>query len=85
MSKKFKTIGKSKGESKTKIKVISSKEARRIVEKNGWILNRRSCGGGHYYYKNPHYFKTLVIPEKLNRMIWERCVKEFEINLNVQE
>jgi predicted RNA binding protein YcfA (HicA-like mRNA interferase family) len=81
MAKRTQHVGKSKGKSKTKMKVYNSREARKIARKNGWILVRTN--GDHTYLKHPEHTKTLVISEGLNRMVWERCVKEFNIDLNV--
>ena len=81
MAKRTQHVGKSKGHSKTKMKVYNSREARKIARKNGWILVRST--GDHSYFKHPDNPKTLVISEGLNRMVWERCVKEFDLNLNV--
>ena len=82
MAKRTQHVGKSKGQSKTKMKVYNSREARKIARKNGWVLVRTN--GDHAYLKHPEHTKTLVISEGLNRMVWERCVKEFNINLNVK-
>ena len=79
--KRTQHVGKSKGKSKTKMKVYSTREACRIIRKNGWTLVRRS--GDHYHYKKEGYSKILTITEGLNRMIWERYVTEFNLNLNV--
>jgi predicted RNA binding protein YcfA (HicA-like mRNA interferase family) len=79
--KRTQHVGKSIGKSKTKMKVYNTREAKKIARKNGWILVRTK--GDHYYYKHPNHDKVLVISEGLNRMVWERCVNEFDINLNV--
>lgn len=81
MAKRTQHVGKSKGQSKTKMKVYNTREARQIARKNGWVLVRTS--GDHYYYKHPDHTKTLTISEGLNRMVFERCVKEFNLDLNV--
>lgn len=81
MAKRTQHVGKSKGLSKTKMKVYNTREARQIARKNGWVLVRTN--GDHYYYKHPDHTKTLTISEGLNRMVFERCVKEFGLNLNV--
>ena len=39
--------------------------------------------GDHFYYKHPEHTKILTISRGLNRMVWERCVREFNIDLNV--
>lgn len=67
---------------KSKMKVYSTKEAKRIVRKNGWYLDR-SPGGGHEIFKHPDNKKIMVISRPLNKMVWEKIVKEFDLNLNV--
>ena len=74
-------IKKSKGKSKTKMKVYNTREAIRIAKKNGWILDRTK--GDHYIFKHPNNPKILTISKKLNRMVWERCVPEYGLDLNV--
>lgn len=81
MAKRTQHVGKSKGQSKTKMKVYNTREARKIARKNGWVLVRTN--GDHYYYKHPDHDKILTISENLNRMVFERCVKEFKLNLNI--
>ena len=81
MAKRMQHVGKSKGHSKTKMRIYKTREARKIAERNGWVLKRSN--GDHWYYKHPNYPNTLVISEGLNRMVWERCVREFNIDLNV--
>ena len=79
--KRTQVVGKSKGKSKTKMKTYNTREAIRVAKKNGWILDRTK--GDHYYFKHPNHPKTLTISCRLNRMVWERCVTEFNLNLNV--
>ena len=79
--KRTQHVGKSTGKSKTKMKVYNTREAKKIARKNGWILVRTR--GDHYYYKHPNHDKVLVISERLNRIVFERCVTEFNLNLNV--
>ena len=74
-------VGKSTGKSKTKMRMYTAREARKIARKNGWVLVR-TCGS-HYHYKHPNHDKILTISEGLNRMVFERCVKEFNLDLNV--
>ena len=81
MAKRTQHVGKSKGHSKTKMKVYNTKEAMRIARKNGWQVVRSK--GDHFFLKHPNHSKTLTISVGLNRMVWERCVKEFELDLNV--
>lgn len=79
--KRTQHVGKSKGKSKTKMKVYNTREAMKIARKNGWILVRTN--GDHSYFKHPDYSKQLTISRGLNRMVWERCVNEFGLDLNV--
>lgn len=79
--KRTQHVGKSKGKSKTKMKVYNTREAMKIARKNGWTLVRTN--GDHYIYKHPDYSKQLTISKGLNRIVWERCVYEFGLNLNV--
>lgn len=80
--KRTQHVGKSKGKSKTKMKVYNSREFRKIVRKNGWVLDRITAD--HWIYKHPDNPKILTITaKKFNRMIGERLVNEYELNLNV--
>ena len=81
MAKRTQSIGKSKGKSKTKMGIYDTREARRVAERNGWILARKNAD--HFYYKKPNYPLTLVISNGLNRIVWERCVRDFGLDLNV--
>lgn len=78
--KRTQHVGKSKGKNKTKMKVYNTREAMKIVRKNGWVLVRTK--GDHYYYKHPDHSKVLVLSRDLNRMVWERLVPEYELDLN---
>lgn len=82
MAKRVQHVGKSKGQSKTKMRMYKTREARRIAELNGWVLARSK--GDHFFYKHPNHTKTLTISDGLNRMVWERCVREFKLDLNVK-
>ena len=79
--KRTQHVGKSTGKSKTKMKVYNTREARKIARKNGWISVRTN--GDHHHYKHPDHDKMLTISEGLNRMVWQRCVSEFDLDLNV--
>ena len=79
--KRTQHVGKSTGKSKTKMKTYSTTEARRIARKNGWVLVRTR--GSHYIYKHPKHKKILTISNDLNRMVFERVVNEYGLNLNV--
>jgi predicted RNA binding protein YcfA (HicA-like mRNA interferase family) len=79
--KRTQQIGKSKGERKTKMKVFNTREAMRVARKNGWTIVRTR--GDHRYLKHPNHSKTLCISNDLNRIVWERCVNEFGLDLNV--
>ena len=77
MAKREQKIGKSTGKSKTKMKVYNSREAQKVVRKNGYTYEY-SRGDHDHYIKGK---QRIVIARKLNRMIWERLVKEYELNL----
>lgn len=79
--KRTQHVGKSTGKSKTKMRTYNTREAKSIAIRNGWVLVRKK--GDHTYFKHPDHSKVLVISEGLNRMVWERCVNEFNLNLNV--
>lgn len=79
--KRTQHVGKSRGKSKTKMKVYNTREAIRIARRNGWYLVRTN--GDHYYFKHPNHSKILTISKGLNRMVWQRCVHEFGLDLNV--
>ena len=64
-----------------RMKTYSGREARRIVKANGWKLSRTK--GDHWIYKNDKNDRLLVIPTRLNRMLWRRLVKEYDIDLEV--
>ena len=79
--KRTQHVRKSTGKSKTKMKVYNTREAMKIVRKNGWILVRTN--GDHYHYKHPDHDKILTISKNLNRMVFQRCVAEFNLDINV--
>ena len=79
--KRTQYVGKSRGNSKTKMKTYNTREARKIARKNGWQLVR--IKGSHYIYKKPDSDKILTISNDLNRMVWERVVQEYDLDLNV--
>lgn len=79
--KRTQHVGKSKGKSKTKMKVYNTREAMRIARNNGWYLARTK--GDHYIFKHPENPKILTISKDLNRMSFERCVGEYGLDLNV--
>ena len=78
--KRTQHVGKSIGKSKTKMKVYNTREAMKIARKNGWVMVRTNAD--HFYYKHPNNPKLLTISKGLNRMVWERCVNEFGLDLN---
>lgn len=53
----------------------------KVARKNGWYIVRQK--GDHTILKHPHSDKILTISRDLNRMVWERCVVEYNLNLNV--
>ena len=78
--KRTQSIGKSKGKSKTKMKTYNTREAMKVARKNGWYLARKK--GDHWIYKHPNNDKILTISRGLNRIVWERCVAEYNLDLN---
>lgn len=79
--KRTQHVGKSKGKSKTKMKVYNSREFRQLVRRNGWTLARVSAD--HWIYKHPDNPKLLIVTfKKFNRMIAERLVNEYNLDLN---
>lgn len=66
---------------KKKIKIYNAREARKVVRKNGWKLMR--VNGSHYIYKHPDSDKILTISKDLNRIVWERCVDEYNLDLSL--
>ena len=81
MKKRTQPIGKSTGKNKTKMKIYKTSEAIRLAERNGWVLVRTR--GNHRYYKHPDNMKLLLISKNLNRIVWERCVHEFNLDLSL--
>lgn len=79
--KRTQHVGKSTGKSKTKMRTYDTREAIKIAKKNGWVLVRTRAD--HYYFKHPEDPRLLMISKGLNRMVWERCVNEFGLDLNV--
>lgn len=79
--KRTQSVGKSTGKNKTKMKVYNTREAMRIARKNGWEIFKTK--GDHFYLKHPYDKRILCISKSLNRMVWERCVNQFGLNLNV--
>lgn len=79
--KRTQHVGKSKGKSKTKMKVYNTREAMKIARKNGWELVRTKAD--HYIYEHPDHNKHLTINKNLNRMVFERLIKEYGLDLNV--
>ena len=79
--KRTQNVGKSTGKSKTKMKVYNTREAMKIIRKNGWTLVRTNAD--HWIYKHPNHPKILTVSQGLNRMVWERLVNEYDLDLNV--
>ena len=78
MAKREETMGKSVRKNKTKMKVYNSREARRVIMRNGYEY--QYSRGDHDYFVKEN--RKIVVTRKLNRMIWERLVKEYQLNLN---
>lgn len=56
------------------MKVFSVREAERIILKNGFEY--KSQNGSHVKYKHKDGRTIVIKYQKLNRMIWQRSVKE---------
>ncbi len=69
-----------KSKKKQRIRIYNTREARAVAEKNGWYLARTA--GDHYIYKHPNSNKILTISMNLNRMVWQRVVREYNLDLN---
>ena len=79
--KRTQHVGKSTGKSKTKMKVYNTREALKIARKNGWEVVRTK--GDHTILKHPEHDKHLVISKGINRIVFERCVAQYGLDLNV--
>lgn len=55
-------------------KVYTSREFRRILKANGYLLH--NITGSHYVYKHPITGKTISINLNLNKMVARRLIKE---------
>jgi len=56
------------------MKVYSMREAEKVILKNGFIYQRQK--GSHVIYKHPDGRLISIKFASLNRMIWQRLVKE---------
>ena len=65
---------------KQRIRIYNTREARTIAEKIGWYLARPA--GDHYIYKHPNDSKILTISHGLNRIVWQRVIKEYGLDLS---
>jgi len=70
-----------KQKAKVRMGMHSTKDAHRVVVRNGFRLVRTN--GDHYYYKKEGFTKLLNLSRDLNRMVWERIVKDFKLDLNI--
>lgn len=59
------------------MKVYSSREFIAILKKNGFMFVRQS--GGHKVFRRGN--QQTIVNRKINRMIVERVIKEFELVL----
>jgi len=80
MTKMVQSVTKSKGKSKTKMRIYNLREAQQVVKRNGWTLSRTK--GDHFYYKKEGHSRTLILSMGLNRIVWSRVVNDFNLNLN---
>ena len=53
-------------------KEVRFRDAQRILNQNGFVLNR--VKGSHFYYVKGNH--SAVINLRLNRMVWQRIKKE---------
>lgn len=65
---------------KGRIKACSQREADKILRKNGWVYVRSS--GRHHTYKHPDHRELITLTGDLNRMLWEKYVRQFNL-LNI--
>lgn len=63
------------------MKVYNFKEVKEILKANGFVLVRKK--DSHYMYRHPKHKRLLTINNKPNRMIWQRLIKEFDIDLDL--
>ena len=52
---------------------IKYRDADKVLRHNGY--ERCSCTGSHFKYKNSAE-NTIIVPRKLNPVIWKRLIKE---------
>ena len=65
---------------KRRIKAVNMREADKILRNNGWVYVRSFSD--HSIYKHKNYAEIVSIPKNVNRMLWEKYVKKFNL-LNV--
>ena len=75
-----KPSNKSSSKSKTKMKIYNTKEAKRVVERNGWKLIRTK--GDHFYYKKEGDQKVLGISDGMNKYWWEKIIDKYNLDLD---
>lgn len=62
---------------KGRIKACSKREADKILRKHGWIYVRSN--GTHSTYKHPDHKDIITLTDDLNRMLWEKYVRKFNL------
>ena len=56
------------------MKVFNAREAEKVILKNGFVL--KGLKGSHAKYKHPDGRSIVIKFKDLNRMMWQRIVKE---------
>lgn len=59
---------------------FSKRDVERILRKNNFTLHR--CKGSHKIYKNKEGKHLSVVPTRCNRMIMQRLIKEYNLEIN---
>ena len=62
---------------KRRIKAVNKREADKILRDNGWVYKRNY--GDHSIYKHENFAEMVSIPRDVNRMMWEKYVKKFNL------
>ncbi len=65
---------------KSQVKVYNTREAIKILQNNGYRRKTRK-GSGHLDFIDETGNK-IVITKKINRMVWQRIVKENKLRLS---
>ena len=58
---------------------FSKRDVEKILKNNGWTLHH--CKGSHKIYKNKNNQHLTVVPERCNRMVMQRLIKEYNLHI----